>query len=81
MLFFGIILIKKRDDSISQKSSRCMSLSRLIAIYQIRKYSNPLTFFYSHSIVAGGFVEISYTTRLMPRTLLIISVETSAKKS
>ena len=30
-------------------------------------YSSSLVF-YSHSIVAGGLLEISYTTRLMPRT-------------
>ena len=36
---------------------------------------------YSHSIVAGGFELTSYTTRLTPRTLLMISLETSARKS
>lgn len=36
---------------------------------------------YSHSIVAGGLDEISYTTRLMPRTLLMISFDTRARKS
>ena len=36
---------------------------------------------YSHSIVAGGFEEISYTTLFTPFTLLIISLEISAKKS
>src|SRR5690606_19153224 len=36
---------------------------------------------YSHSIVAGGFELMSYTTLLIPRTLLIISLETLAKKS
>ena len=37
--------------------------------------------YYSHSIVAGGFDEISYTTRLIPFTLLIISFDTFAKNS
>ena len=36
---------------------------------------------YSHSMVAGGLDEMSYTTLLMPRTLRIISLETSARKS
>ena len=36
---------------------------------------------YSHSIVAGGLLLISYTTRLIPFTLLIMSLETCAKKS
>ncbi|SDX87256.1 hypothetical protein SAMN05421755_100120 [Nitrosomonas sp. Nm33] len=31
---------------------------------------------HSHSIVAGGLPEISYTTRLIPRTSLIIRLET-----
>ena len=35
---------------------------------------------YSHSIVAGGLLLISYTTRLIPLTLLMISFEISAKK-
>lgn len=36
---------------------------------------------YSHSIVAGGLVLMSKTTRLMPFTLLMISLDTSARKS
>ena len=36
---------------------------------------------YSHSIVAGGLLEMSYTTRLMPRTWLIIRLLTSARNS
>ena len=36
---------------------------------------------YSHSIVAGGLLLISYTTRLMPFTELMISLDTSARKS
>jgi hypothetical protein len=31
---------------------------------------------YSHSIVAGGLPEMSYTTRLMPRTSLMMRLET-----
>jgi len=36
---------------------------------------------YSHSIVAGGFELMSYTTRLIPFTLLIISLEMADKNS
>lgn len=36
---------------------------------------------YSHSMVAGGFELMSYTTRLIPLTLLIISLDTLARKS
>ena len=36
---------------------------------------------YSHSIVAGGLLLMSYTTRLMPLTELMISLDTEAKKS
>ncbi len=36
---------------------------------------------YSHSIVAGGFELMSYTTRLMPRTWLIMSLDIFANKS
>ncbi len=36
---------------------------------------------YSHSIVAGGFDEMSYTTRFTPRTLFMISFDTSARNS
>ena len=36
---------------------------------------------YSHSIVAGGLLLISYTTLLIPLTLLIMSLEMYARKS
>lgn len=36
---------------------------------------------YSHSIVAGGFEEMSYTTRFTPRTLFIISFDRLARNS
>ena len=36
---------------------------------------------YSHSIVAGGLLEMSYTTRLTPLTSLIIRVEIRASNS
>src|SRR3954471_13020642 len=34
---------------------------------------------YSHSIVAGGLLEMSYTTRFTPRTSLIIRLLISAR--
>lgn len=37
--------------------------------------------FHSHSIVAGGLEEISYTTRLTPRTSLIMRLEMRPKSS
>jgi hypothetical protein len=36
---------------------------------------------HSHSIVAGGLLEMSYTTRLMPFTLLMMAVATRASRS
>src|SRR5579862_5425346 len=36
---------------------------------------------YSHSIVAGGFELMSYTTRLMPRTELTMRLEITASRS
>src|SRR5437870_4716830 len=36
---------------------------------------------HSHSIVAGGLLLISYTTRLMPLTLLMIRIEIFASNS
>lgn len=36
---------------------------------------------HSHSIVAGGFPEMSYTTRLMPRTSLMIRFDTCPSSS
>lgn len=36
---------------------------------------------YSHSIVAGGLEEMSYTTRLTPFTLFIMSFDTFARNS
>ena len=36
--------------------------------------------FYSHSMVAGGLELMSYTTRFIPLTLLMISFDTLARK-
>lgn len=40
----------------------------------------PLKKPYSHSIVAGGFDDTSYTTRLIPRTSLMMREDTLASK-
>ena len=49
---------------------------------QQRQYQQyPFHIFYSHSMVAGGLELMSYTTRLTPRTRLIISLLTRAMKS
>ena len=50
---------------------------RKLSMTGITRNSGP----YSHSIVAGGLLEISYTTRLIPRTWLMILLLTSARKS
>ena len=36
---------------------------------------------YSHSMVAGGLPDTSYTTRLMPRTSLMMRLDTVPSKS
>lgn len=36
---------------------------------------------HSHSMVAGGLPDMSYTTRLMPRTSLVMRVDTVASKA
>lgn len=40
-----------------------------------------LVVYYSHSIVAGGFELISYVTLFTPLTLLMMSLDTFARKS
>ena len=48
----------------------------------VRKFARDLAHApYSHSIVAGGFDEMSYTTRLMPRTSLMTRLETRPRRS
>ena len=37
--------------------------------------------YYSHSIVAGGLLLMSYATRLMPFTSLMMRVDTKSRKS
>ncbi len=45
------------------------------------EYSSALLSSYSHSMVAGGLPEMSYTTREMPFTSLIMRLETLPKNS
>ena len=58
-------------DVFRSKSTRYGSFS--IACDSPRRTS-----IHSHSIVAGGLLETSYTTRLMPRTSLMMREETRA---
>jgi hypothetical protein len=51
-----------------------------ISIFEFR-ILNQKSQFYSHSIVAGGLLLMSYTTRLIPFTSLIIRFDTLAKNS
>lgn len=46
-----------------------------------QKIRHHTAIFYSHSIVAGGLLLMSYTTLLIPLTLLMISLEIAAKNS
>lgn len=46
-----------------------------------RKESPNAPAVHSHSIVAGGLPEMSYTTREMPRSSLMMRLETLARKS
>lgn len=45
------------------------------------KTSADVQYLYSHSIVAGGFDEMSYTTRFTPFTSLMIRVEMRPNRS
>ena len=49
--------------------------------FSIQRCSWTIRLVYSHSIVAGGLEEISYTTRLTPFTLLMISLDIFPKNS
>src|SRR4249920_680352 len=49
-------------------------LDVVVGIGSVREVSLPR--FYSHSIVAGGLLDMSYTTRLMPRTSLMMRTDT-----
>ncbi len=63
----------------SNIQSRCIGTKFKIC-YLIFKFRISHSF-YSHSIVAGGLLLISYTTRLMPFTSLIMRFDTCAKNS
>ena len=74
--------------TISQCAAASEIWSKLLKIFVIERVYHThqqlslITIIdYSHSMVAGGLDEMSYTTLLMPRTLRIISLETSARKS
>lgn len=44
-------------------------------------FRSPATTPYSHSMVAGGFDDTSYTTRLMPRTSLMMRLDMRPRTS
>lgn len=58
---------------------RCFIVRWLVSALSVLE--KPLTTFYSHSMVAGGFELMSYVTRFTPFTLLIILLETLPKNS
>ena len=60
---------------------RKFSLNMKALTYFVGKIAKLLFTAYSHSIVAGGFEEMSYVTRLTPLTLLIMSFDTLARNS
>src|SRR5690606_37712864 len=84
----GVIRIEKGD--LLQKTGRLhqnrrlnLALSKPATIPKKKREKHVgrfSRFFYSHSIVAGGLEEISYTTLFTPLTLLMMSFDTSARK-
>ncbi len=68
------IVTDRYRDVFYSKSTRYVSFS--IAGDSPRRTSN-----HSHSIVAGGLPEISYTTRLIPRTSLMMRFDTCPSSS
>ena len=84
VLFLYIYLILSSQNHFpSNEADRCFcapsfpTISRGKGEAQVA-FSAPR---YSHSIVAGGFDDTSYTTRLTPLTLFIISFESRASTS
>ena len=69
-----IVVFRSMRESLSIKKVTLISQG-----YKPFKFENAG--FYSHSIVAGGFPLISYTTREMPFTSLMIRLETLPSKS
>ena len=64
-------------DLILNLQAFCKHNNQKMSIYKALK---PV-FIYSHSIVAGGLDEISYTTLFIPFTLFIILFETVSRNS
>lgn len=64
-----------------QRRSRPHRNARACTTSKGQTQSGELTKAHSHSIVAGGFEEMSYTTRLQPRTSLMILEDARASRS
>src|SRR6185312_11235446 len=81
----SVILSAASRDFLREAESKDLRLACSIIVLCRFRTSSPFTLGgficrydlarYSHSIVPGGFEVMSYTTRLMPRTSLIIRLE------
>ncbi len=83
-LGFLIIQKKKRlqHNTLILQATRFikpLGLNNKIALFN--KIPDILGIYYSHSMVAGGFELMSYTTLLTPFTLFIISFDVFCKNS
>jgi hypothetical protein len=63
------------------KNKKTPRKARRLLGFPIVAESTRLTSIHSHSIVAGGLPEMSYTTRLIPRTSLMIRFDTCPSRS
>ncbi len=79
---------KKKQKPLSRKvvEGKCLLRRReFLCFHSIRlidrEGENEYEETYSHSIVAGGLLEISYVTRAIPGISLIIRLETCANSS
>lgn len=79
---FGIHYFDKSLPGLKDTGKLIFISSKNIRKPRTLSTSKPLNpHFYSHSIVAGGFELMSYTTRFTPLTLLMMSLDTLAKNS
>ena len=88
---FNLTLFWLQSETFLQGSTRCTRTERSahcafkLTWRQIISRASatvlPTLSLYSHSIVAGGFPEMSYTTRLMPRTSLMMRFDTRPSRS
>ena len=76
LLYVTFIL---QQDSFYQTPDDSYSMATFQHIFHY--YKSTIYKPYSHSIVPGGFEVMSYTTRLIPATSLIIRFETLSKNA